>query len=119
MIWQSFYQLTQGCTRVLSFPDYRHMSAGANLEARMNLRRRDVPLLMTVLSMISGSMMSFPAVAQTAPAGPATGDTQSVAAIPDFSGIWAHMTWPDFEPPLRGGPGPVKNRSLRNGASDA
>src|ERR1700746_2503325 len=41
------------------------------------------------------------------------------ASIPDFSGIWAHMTWPDFEPPLSGGPSPVKNRSLRGGASDA
>jgi hypothetical protein len=31
-------------------------------------------------------------------------------SIPDFSGIWAHITWPDFEPPLTG-PGPVKNLS--------
>ena len=39
------------------------------------------------------------------------------AAIPDFSGIWAHFTWPDFEPPIEG-PGPVTNRSRRDGAPD-
>jgi hypothetical protein len=38
-------------------------------------------------------------------------------SIPDFSGIWAHFTWPDFEPPLKG-PGPVTNRSRRDGAPD-
>jgi hypothetical protein len=38
-------------------------------------------------------------------------------AIPDFSGIWAHMTWPDFEPPATG-PGPIANRSRRNGIPD-
>jgi hypothetical protein len=37
--------------------------------------------------------------------------------IPDFSGIWAHMTWPDFEPPSRG-PGPITNRSRRDGIPD-
>jgi hypothetical protein len=36
---------------------------------------------------------------------------------PDFSGIWAHLTWPDFEPPPSGA-GPVLNRSRRNGGSD-
>jgi len=35
---------------------------------------------------------------------------ESAAAIPDFSGIWAHLTWPDVEPPLKGA-GPVRNRS--------
>ena len=49
---------------------------------------------------------------------PATsGDASSVASIPDFSGIWAHLTWPDFEPPPAG-PGPVTNRSRRDGVSD-
>ncbi len=42
---------------------------------------------------------------------------QRAASIPDFSGIWAHMTWPDFEPPPVG-LGPVTNRSRRNGVSD-
>jgi len=55
----------------------------------------------------------------TAPAvGPANGDTQGAAAIPDFSGIWAHLSCCDVEPPLSG-PGPVTNRSrLRNGVSN-
>ena len=63
---------------------------------------------------------AMPARAQTAtPAGgPADRGAQDTAAIPDFSGIWAHLTWPDVEPPLTG-PGPVTNRSRRNGASDA
>jgi hypothetical protein len=40
------------------------------------------------------------------------------AAVPDFSGIWAHPSL-GFEPPLSG-PGPVRNKvRLRNGASDA
>jgi hypothetical protein len=62
---------------------------------------------------------AIPARAQTAaPAGaPADRGAQDTAAIPDFSGIWAHLTWPDAEPPLTG-PGPVTNRSRRNGASD-
>jgi hypothetical protein len=32
------------------------------------------------------------------------------ARIPDFSGVWAHLTWPDVAPPVLG-PGPVTNRS--------
>ena len=36
--------------------------------------------------------------------------SQGTAAIPDFSGIWAHLTWPDLEPPLTGA-GPVRNLS--------
>ena len=32
------------------------------------------------------------------------------APTPNFSGIWAHLTFPDVEPPLNG-PGPVRNRS--------
>jgi hypothetical protein len=46
-----------------------------------------------------------------------TNSAQGAASIPDFSGIWAHMTWPDFEPPPVG-LGPVTNRSRRNGVSD-
>jgi hypothetical protein len=42
---------------------------------------------------------------------------QDKAAIPDFSGIWAHLTWPDVEPPPTG-PGPVRNMSRRNGVSN-
>jgi hypothetical protein len=39
------------------------------------------------------------------------------ASTPDFSGIWAHLTWPDVKPPPAG-PGPVTNRSRRDGVSD-
>src|SRR5262252_503978 len=35
---------------------------------------------------------------------------QDTASIPDFSGIWAHLTFPDVEPPLSGA-GPVRNLS--------
>jgi len=61
-----------------------------------------------------------PAVGQDVPAvGPANASgVQSATSIPDFSGIWTHLTWPDFEPPPAGA-GPVTNRSRRNGASDA
>jgi hypothetical protein len=48
---------------------------------------------------------------------PAAQPANSTASVPDFSGIWAHLTWPDFEPPLIG-PGPVTNRSRRNGRSN-
>ena len=53
----------------------------------------------------------------TPSAGPADSATQGAASVPDFSGIWAHLTWPDVEPPLAG-PGPVRNTSRRNGVSD-
>lgn len=37
-------------------------------------------------------------------------------AVPDFSGIWAHLSFPDVEPPLAG-PGPVRNLSRVSGQS--
>ena len=36
--------------------------------------------------------------------------SQGTVSIPDFSGIWAHLTFPDVEPPLSGA-GPVRNLS--------
>jgi hypothetical protein len=55
------------------------------------------------------------ALGQAAPS--AAGATQS-AAIPDFSGIWAHPYLTGFEPPTSG-PGPIRNRSRsRNGVSN-
>ena len=75
----------------------------------MNVQRRDY-----VLAAIVAALAAMPAFGQT-PA--ATGGAQGAAAIPDFSGIWAHLTWPDFEPPPVG-PGPVTNRSRRNGGGD-
>jgi hypothetical protein len=56
-----------------------------------------------------------PALAQNA-ASPAGGPRAS--DIPDFSGIWGHLFWPDVDAPLSG-PGPVVNRSrLPNGVSN-
>jgi hypothetical protein len=49
-------------------------------------------------------------------AGPASSGTQSAAATPDFSGIWARLSFPGFEPPLSG-PGPVTNRSRGAGGA--
>jgi hypothetical protein len=44
-----------------------------------------------------------PAVGQTVAPAVASGDSnKGAASIPDFSGIWAHLSWPDFEPPLAG-----------------
>src|ERR1700757_3401896 len=40
------------------------------------------------------------------------------AAVPDFSGVWAHPYFPGFEPPASG-PGPIVNRSrIRGGPRD-
>ena len=80
----------------------------------MNAPRWDFLLLMTL-----AAAAATPASGQSvAPAvGPTGSGTQSAASIPDFSGIWAHLTWPDVEPPLAG-PGPVTNTSRRNGVSN-
>jgi hypothetical protein len=69
--------------------------------------------------MILAAAVAAPAGAQvpSPSGGSAASDTRAAQAIPDMSGVWAHMTWPDFEPPPSG-PGPVTNRSRRNGASD-
>jgi hypothetical protein len=48
---------------------------------------------------------------------PATVIADDAAAIPDFSGVWAHLALPGFDPPLAG-PGPVTNRVRRDGVSD-
>jgi len=42
---------------------------------------------------------------------------QGAAAIPDFSGVWRHTSLPWLAPPALG-PGPVTNRSRRNGVSN-
>jgi hypothetical protein len=43
--------------------------------------------------------------------------SDGTAPVPDFSGIWAQLALGGFDPPLSG-PGPVTNRSRRNGVSD-
>jgi hypothetical protein len=47
---------------------------------------------------------------------PVWGQT-TTTSIPDLSGIWAHLSWPGVERPTSG-PGPVTNRSRREGVSD-
>ena len=64
-----------------------------------------------LLSATLAAAAATPALGQTA--APAVGSAPSrtqTAAIPDFSGIWAHPYLPGFEPPATG-PGPVLNRS--------
>ena len=51
-------------------------------------------------------------------AGSATSGARGAASIPDFSGMWGHPSLTGgFEPPPSG-PGPVTNRSRRNGVSN-
>src|SRR5258708_39374786 len=71
----------------------------------MSVQRRDFLLLVSL-----GAGAAMPAWAQmvTAAGGPANGG----AAIPDFSGIWSHPSFPGFEPPASG-PSPVVNKSRR------
>lgn len=38
------------------------------------------------------------------------GSAAKSLGVPDFSGIWAHLSFPDVEPPVSG-PGPITNRS--------
>jgi hypothetical protein len=60
-----------------------------------------------------------PAWGQTAaPAvGSAGNATEGAASVPDLSGVWSHPSLPWFEPPASG-PGPVTNRSRKNGVSN-
>jgi hypothetical protein len=68
--------------------------------------------------LLIGAAAASPALGQTAAPGtaPAASDP-SAPAIPDFSGVWRHPSLPGFEPPASG-PGPVTNRSRRNGVSN-
>jgi hypothetical protein len=77
----------------------------------MNLRQPKFLLLAAIVA-------ATPAVGQTAApaAGTAAISTQGAASVPDFSGIWWHPSLPGFEPPASG-PGPVTNRSRRDGIS--
>lgn len=74
----------------------------------MKLQRPDFRLLVV----LAAAAMAMPAWGQTT--GPTSSSTQSAVAIPDFSGVWA-KPYVGIEPP-RSGPGPVTNRSRRNGA---
>jgi hypothetical protein len=72
-----------------------------------------------ILMMALAAAAATSALAQTvAPlAGRTSSGTASTVSFPDFSGIWAHLALPGFDPPLSG-PGPVTNRSRRNGVSN-
>ena len=80
----------------------------------MTAHRRDFLLLVTL-----AAAAATPALGQTAlpTAGPAGSGPHGAASIPDFSGVWRHPSLPGFEPPASG-PGPVTNRSRRNGVSN-
>ncbi len=73
---------------------------------------RDALLLTAVTAM--AAMLAF---GQAAAAADRPIKGTSAASIPDFSGIWTHLTWPPFEPPPAG-PGPVMNRVRREGVGD-
>jgi hypothetical protein len=85
-------------------------------EEIMNMHQRDCLLSMILLV----AAVSTSALGQTLapPVGSVDSGARSAVSTPDFSGIWAHLTWPDFEPPLEG-PGPVTNRSRLNGVSNS
>jgi hypothetical protein len=74
--------------------------------------RRDFLLVMTV-----AAAAAAPALAQTVAGVVGTSGEAQSTAVPDLSGIWWHPSLPGFEPPASG-PGPVTNRSRRNGVSD-
>src|SRR5258708_17430911 len=71
----------------------------------MSVQRRDFLLLVAL-----GAGAAMPASAQMVRA--AGGRANGGAAIPDFSDIWSHSSFPGFEPPASG-PGPVVNKSRR------
>jgi hypothetical protein len=80
----------------------------------MSMKQRQFLALMAL-----AAAAATPALGQTvAPAVATAGSAaQGAASVPDFSGIWWHPSLPGFEPPASG-PGPVTNRSRRNGVSD-
>jgi hypothetical protein len=80
--------------------------ARTRLDTGNHGREAGMTMLRNFLSLVAVVVATMPAWGQAAP-----------LSVPDLSGIWAHLTWPDFEPPLSG-PGPVTNRSRRAGAGD-
>jgi hypothetical protein len=86
-------------------------------EVNMNVQRN--LLLWSLLLLVPLAAAADPAAGQQAPPAAAQADTakHAAASIPDFSGIWAHPYLTGFEPPASG-PGPVQNRSRRNGVGN-
>jgi hypothetical protein len=108
-----FYQKRFRMTGAISVGIRPTVWAADEREETMNVRQRHCLLSMTILV----AVVSTSALGQTLPPAVGSVDRGTRSATPDFSGIWAHLTWPDFEPPLEG-PGPVTNRSRRNGVSN-
>ena len=78
----------------------------------MSAWRRDF-LWLVMVAAAAAAAWGQTAAPAAGPAGSATPST----AVPDFSGIWAHPYLTGFEPPAAG-PGPVTNRSRRNGVGN-
>jgi hypothetical protein len=70
-------------------------------------RRRDFLVLVTLAAAATPAFGQVPTAVLSASSG-----AQIAGAIPDFSGIWSHPSFPGFEPPASG-PGPVVNKSRR------
>jgi hypothetical protein len=64
-----------------------------------------------------GSLVILAVAAATPVFGQTAGPAAGPAAIPDFSGVWSHPSFPGFEPPASG-PGPVVNTSRRPQGAD-
>jgi hypothetical protein len=80
-----------------------NFKGGGNPSRQAYLRsERENFIMRTVIIAVSAALFSLPAFGQQ--------PGQAPTSIPDFSGIWAHLTFPDVEPPLSG-PGPVRNLS--------
>ena len=70
------------------------------------------------VSLVILAAAATPALGQDAAPRGVVGSTRGAASIPDFSGIWGHLFWPDVDAPLAGA-GPVVNKSrLPNGVSN-
>src|SRR5262249_46322185 len=84
-------------------------------EEIMNAQRASFVLLLA----LAVSLAAMPGRGQTTTTGPSAAApvTEGSASIPALSGIWAHLSWPGVERPTSG-PGPVTNRSRREGVSD-
>ena len=82
----------------------------------MNAQRRRFLLSVTLAGAVAAATTGLGQTAAPA-VGPSSSDAKGAAFVPDFSGMWAHISCCGFEPPLSG-PGPVTNRSRRNGAGN-
>jgi hypothetical protein len=65
-----------------------------------NWQQGSIMRIVIIAASAAAALVSSPAFTQQ--------PSQGTASIPDLSGIWAHLTFPDVEPPLNGA-GPVRN----------